>query len=173
MTKKTHLYENDEDRDNQQRVIEYVMNKWNFTAHDMPLAYEFDFACMRDKKVDAMVEVRCRNIDVNQFDTMIMSNKKYMWAIQNGDESLSIKNGKLSHIPFLFVVWWKKSKTLGYIDLNKRKEELIDKFYNPRGLVHRPELGLQLKDYRNDYRDRETLRHFKIKDFCIISNNFG
>ena len=102
MTKKTHLYENDEDRNNQQRVIEYVMYKWNFTAHDMPLAYEFDFACMRDKKVEAMVEVRCRNIDVNQFDTMIMSNKKYMWAIQNGDES---------HIPFLFVVWWKKSKT--------------------------------------------------------------
>ena len=93
MTKKTHLYENDEDRNNQQKVIEYVMYKWNFTAHDMPLAYEFDFACMRNKKVDAMVEVRCRNIDVNQFDTMIMSNKKYMWAIQNGDES---------HIPFLF-----------------------------------------------------------------------
>ncbi len=137
------LYESELDRINQQKAIEYLMTKWNFTAYDCPPNYPLDYLCKRDKDTVAFVEVRVRTNRMNKYPTMICSLKKYKFAKEVGE---------LFNIPILFLVHWTGCGTTAFIDM----------------VSNEPKLDIQLVDYRNDVRDLEPIVHWSIDRFTIL-----
>jgi len=77
MTRK--LYETDEDRSTEARVIARFRDAYSFSAaRKMPIACYLDYAMLENGIVTAVAEIKCRS---RFYDTMIVPVMKYLRAV--------------------------------------------------------------------------------------------
>lgn len=81
-------YQDKQDLENEEEVIEVVSNAWSTIPKKLPRKYEMDFALCRDRggnwnerfKIEAFTEVKCRTISSTSFDTKIIGIEKWLKA---------------------------------------------------------------------------------------------
>lgn len=105
------LYESEKDRENEERVAKFLSAKFNCTYFKLPIAYKADYAFLRDDKVVGLVEVRCRNVKFETYDTIMLSVHKRMDCLALA-QSLDV--------PVIFAVQYEDG--LYSIDLEKQPD---------------------------------------------------
>lgn len=61
----------------------------------MPISYHVDFAVLRDNKITAFLEIKCRDIKYDTYPDIILSFNKYMYGCELCNK---IK------VPFIFAI---------------------------------------------------------------------
>lgn len=102
-------YESEEDRANEQAVIDGIAGKFGLTSQKLPISYGLDYALYKKwGQLSSFVEVKCRNNESTKYKTIMVSLLKVMKA-----KELSDATGARC----LFVVEW--TDRLGIFDLCK------------------------------------------------------
>lgn len=86
------LYETSEDLGKERAVIADIEQRWRCQAQKMPVRYKLDYALMRDGKVCAWTEVKCRG---QRYGTYMISLDKISAGLRLSD---------LSKCPFIIIV---------------------------------------------------------------------
>lgn len=101
------LYETKEDLERERQIIESI-TPFGVKAQKLPIKNHLDFAMVRDGKVTALIEVRCRSTKMGDYDTFMGALDKVLHA-----RELSKACGCPA---FMFVQWTDK---LAYMDFNE------------------------------------------------------
>lgn len=64
------LYETDTDIQNERSVVEAICGAWGLSARKMKIACMIDYALIRDEKVVAVMEIKCRKYAADEIDRM-------------------------------------------------------------------------------------------------------
>lgn len=89
------LYESQRDRTNEQQVADFLSQKFDCTYFKLPIAYSIDYAFLREGKVVGFVEVKCRKVELQTYDTIMLSMHKRV-------DSLALANS--ISVPALFAI---------------------------------------------------------------------
>jgi len=76
------LYETEGQRKREYEVAIKAAETWKCKAQKIPISYHLDYAFMRDDKLCAWAEVKCRTNHVNAYPTYMLSMNKIMHGIQ-------------------------------------------------------------------------------------------
>lgn len=119
-------YESQTDRDNEMAVANMIAERFSAEFKKLSAAkYIADYIFHRERVPVAIVEVRCRTVASNAFDTLIMSSHK----IRKGQQ-LSEYLG----VPFLIAVRWSDRVSLRRIENDERfRVEVIGRPIESRG----------------------------------------
>lgn len=97
MTDHKPIYENEEDHDNEQRLANFLAEKWKCNMLRQKKLSQFDFIAYRDETPVAFLEFRRRTHLMNDYKTVIISMTKLVaWHSMSG----------ITKLPCLFVVEW-------------------------------------------------------------------
>jgi len=130
------LYENNEDRGNEEAVITEVCNIWHCEYQKLPLAYKLDYALMRDQKIVALSEIKCRNVPTDAYETIMISSLKAVAARRLSEEM---------KVPAMFIIRYQDD--IRFINFSEEPDSV--------------EVGGR-KD-RNDPQDIEIVFHYDRK----------
>jgi hypothetical protein len=136
MTMSRPLYENQEDRNNEEAVVTEVCHVWKCSHQKLPISYKLDYALMRDQKVNALCEIKCRNVPSDFYETIMISSLKVI-AARRLSEAMNV--------PCLFVIRYQDD--IRFINFNEEPDSV--------------EIGGR-KD-RNDAQDTEIVFHYDRK----------
>lgn len=101
-------YETQQDRENEEDVIKSFCLAFNNRNYDLnyfklPKSYILDYALVNsNNNIQALAEVKCRDVNKDQYDTLILSQKKMMAGIQYYDY-FRFTGG---HAEFLIIARW-------------------------------------------------------------------
>ena len=99
------------DEDNETEISAYLSYRWKCKMVKQGHYDKFDYIAVRDNKITAFVEIRCRTHNFGKFDDCFMSLTKKIRA-----DELTKSTG----LPCFFVVSW--DDNLGYVNLNQTFE---------------------------------------------------
>jgi hypothetical protein len=71
------MHETAQDLRNELDVIVAYAKMLNFGHQKLPIAYKADYALVEDGDVKAFVEIKCRNVNHDTYDTIILSLRKW------------------------------------------------------------------------------------------------
>jgi len=86
------LYETSEDLGRERDVVANIEKRWSCQAQKLPMRYKLDYALMRNGKVSAWAEIKCRG---QRYATYLISLDKV---------SAGLRLSEISSLPFLIVV---------------------------------------------------------------------
>ena len=101
-------YETEQDRQNEEDVIKSFCLAFNNKGYDLsyfklPKSYIIDYGLVNARNsIQAMAEVKCRNVDKDQYKTLILSQKKMMAGIQYYDYFRFTG----SNVEFIIIARW-------------------------------------------------------------------
>jgi len=99
-------YETEADLRNERDLISAINQLWQTSSAKLPRGYSLDYALTRDGRVVAFVEIKCRTVSSEQYETYMISLAKVLKA-----KSL----GNAVAVPAYLLVRWNDG--VGYIDL--------------------------------------------------------
>lgn len=73
-------YEAPEDRENELAAIGHLCREWNCGAQKLPVSYCVDFALVRNGRIFAWAEVKCRTNPSNHYPTYMIALNKIIAA---------------------------------------------------------------------------------------------
>ena len=100
-------YETQKDLDNEKQVIDLICNLTNATAHKLPISDHLDFAMFRDNDLVALVEIKRRKVNSQEWPTYMISYRKVKEARQ--------MSWDLSVPAYLFVQF---NDRIGYVNFD-------------------------------------------------------
>jgi hypothetical protein len=136
------IYEKEQDRENQSLVAKSFEKKWGYVFVESAPLCHWDFDAYFNNKLRALVEIKCRTISIEKFDTYIISQSK-MKNVYTASVDLGVKT-------ILIVRWIDMVGWLLYVEPNSY-EIMRGGRYD-----------------RNDLRDIESVIHIPIQDFQLI-----
>tara|TARA_R100001443_G_scaffold21655_1_gene33914 strand:+ start:24055 stop:24504 length:450 start_codon:yes stop_codon:yes gene_type:complete len=143
------IYEDKEDLENEERLIQIANLKWNCASKKESMANIIDYSMWRNGVLLGWVEIRVRNAKSTDYPTIICSLNKAETCIRRR------KNfGK----PVIFLVKWKGDNKIGWIDFKD-----VD-YKDEKTLWYQP------INYRNDKRDIGTVVQIPINKFHWIED---
>ena len=138
-------YESEQDRGNEDRIIDLVCKKWKAKAEKLPKRYIVDYGLYRDGELKAWAEIKCRNVPRSQYPTFFISLEKWL----KGRE-LAIR----TNVPFLLIVEW--TDGLRYLDARQYPQ---------------PPIKSGGRDDRDDWQDIEPMVHLQHEWFKVLVND--
>lgn len=132
------LYENEETKAKEQALGEVVCSKWQCTLQKVSIKYHVDCLAMRQDQAVAWVELRCRNNDMLQYPTLMISLAKVQ-----GSKRLQDDTG----LPVFLVVEW--NDTIRYTNLAQCDFTL----------------GFGGRNEMRDWQDQEPVCHIPLDQF--------
>ena len=76
------MYENEDDRNNEQAIMERLAAAWNIEYHKLPMSYRMDFAVTKADAIVGFAEVKMRRMNWGQYPTIMLSMSKVHTACQ-------------------------------------------------------------------------------------------
>lgn len=143
------IYEDKEDLENEERLIQIANLKWNCASKKESMANVIDFSMWRNGLIVGWVEIRVRNAKSTDYPTIICSLNKAKTCKERREYF-----GK----PVIFLVRWKGDNKTGWIDfedVNLKDEKTL--WYQPI-------------NYRDDKRDVGTVVQIPIDKFHMIDD---
>ena len=135
------LYENDETKAKEQALGDIVARAWKIKLQKVSIKYHVDCLAMRKDIAVAWVELRCRNNDMLQYPTFMISLAKVQ-----GAKRLEEDTG----LPVFLVVEW--NYAIRYTNL-----------------VHCDfTLGFGGRNDMRDWQDQEPVCHIPLEEFQVI-----
>ena len=92
------LYETEANRINERAVAKLIEGKWNCKCVKLKQAYALDYALIRDGKVIAFMEIKCRNYTMDKLNSM----GGFMISVHKWLEAKAICD--VSSVPLCLVV---------------------------------------------------------------------
>lgn len=132
-------YETASDRSAEREVAALIASRWSCTPVKLNDAYQLDYALLRDDKVAAWAEVKCRG---KRYSTYMLSLHKHIAA-----RELSAA----ARCPALLVVRW--PDWVGYLDLSAEPDSV----------------RMGGRTDRGDWQDIEPVAHFDVTRFRVLS----
>lgn len=134
------LYETQEDRDNEERIIKAISERYNISIVMCPPQYQFDAVVIKNGEVDTMLEIKTRTI----------SSKTYPTAIIGLNKVLHAHNIKAAtNISCNLIVEW--DDMVGMIDIRRFSKVTVGG-----------------RSDRGDPRDNSLVAHYPIKHFKTL-----
>lgn len=143
MNIKRPIYEDEEDKKNEEEWRRLIEEACSCTLQHLTMKYRFDFVVLRNGRAVAFAEVKNRTNSKNKYSTYMISSLK----IERG-MSFSEKFG----LPFYLFVKW--TDAYGYVLI---KKEIIES------------LQMQQSNFRGDEQDIEPCVHIRIGDFTFFN----
>lgn len=131
------LYESESDRSNERAVAQQINASWGVEVVKLPGLYPSDYAITKGKHITALLEIKCRNHELDTFETLWLSLRKV-----SGCKSMALE----AEIPFYLVVRFK----------HEIRWMLVAKKY-PTIFAGRTDRG--------DWQDMEPLVEFPVSKF--------
>lgn len=108
------LYENDQNRADEQRIADVVGRMTRCTFNKMPMSYRLDYAAVRDMEIIGWAEIKKRNYEFRKYSDFIISLGKYTAALHLSEDTnlpsrfyIQFGKGIYKHIPvFPIVTRW-------------------------------------------------------------------
>jgi hypothetical protein len=107
------IYETDADLARERQAVSVLCKFYDCTAVKLPISYGLDYSLIKDGKVVAMVEIKCRTNSSQAYDTIFVSVLKRMKALELR---------RAAGIPTLFVPCF--TDGVFVIDFNEKPDEL-------------------------------------------------
>ena len=133
------IYETIQDLTNESSVMYALSEKFNCTFRKMPRKYGLDYAALRDGRVVAFLEVKCRTCRSDKYEEYMLSLHKVMAAT---------KLSSTTNLPCFLVVAW--TDAIGYTHISA------------------PSVGFGGRQDRNDNDDMEPVALIPINHFHIV-----
>ena len=76
------MYENEDDRNNEQAIMERLAAAWDIEYHKLPMSYRMDFAVTKADSIVGFAEVKMRRMNWGQYPTIMLSMSKVHAACQ-------------------------------------------------------------------------------------------
>jgi hypothetical protein len=92
---------------NESSVISALSKKFNCTFRKMPIKYGLDYAALRNGRVVAFIEIKCRTCRSDKYDEYMISLHKVMAAA---------KLSSTTNLPCFLVVAW--TDAIGYTHIS-------------------------------------------------------
>ena len=137
------LYENDFDRSNQERLINFYMDYANATSYSCPPNYPLDYMCKRNGRIVAFVECRKRKKPFGFYPTVYCDMKKVIFG-RNVTEQFGV--------PVIFLV------------------EFSDNVVATVEFTEQGFIDMQQVNFRDDIYDLSPVMNWKLEQFKIIQN---
>ena len=106
----TRQYLNDQHVAEEKKLMNILQEKWDCKIDHQNKFAAYDCVAHRSRKPLAFIELRIRNYGYYEIPDIMISLSKLIVGRQQTD---------ITGIPSLFVVWWKKTDDIGWIDVNK------------------------------------------------------
>jgi hypothetical protein len=139
------MYENSATLEAERRAIMRYAKAWDYDVRKLPIRYNIDYAMMSQTKITAWAEVKCRNVDVNQYPSLMISAEK-IWA--------GLRMAAISNIPFILIIEW--LDVLGSLEV--KKEHALD-------------VRIAGRKDRDDWQDMEPMIFFPTNNFDFSKGN--
>lgn len=88
------LYETQLDQTREAVAIQLAASRWRASPVKLPMQYRIEYALMRDDRIAALVEVKCRDVASSQYPSLMLSLAKWQAGIALAG---------LLRVPFLVV----------------------------------------------------------------------
>lgn len=75
------LYETQLDKTREAAAIQLAASRWRASPVKLPMQYRIDYALMRDDRIAALAEVKCRDVDASQYPSLMLSLAKWQAGI--------------------------------------------------------------------------------------------
>lgn len=108
-------YLNEEHVKEEVRVAEFLSRKWKCTVEHQHKFSSYDCVAHVDQKPKAFIELRIINFGYYDLETIMISLTKLIAGKQQTE---------LTGVPSLFVVHWKNSGDVGWVDVNKINDDV-------------------------------------------------
>jgi len=138
-------YENNVTLDAERKAITRYAEAWGCDVRKLPVRYNVDYAIMNKDGIFAWAEIKCRNVDVNTYPTLMISAGK-IWA--------GLRMSQISGIPFMLVIEWRDA--IGSLEVLKEHV-----FY----------VRISGRQDRNDWQDMEPMIFFPTVIFDFSKGN--
>lgn len=135
------IYETSRHLSAEQKIAEVICNRFNCTFQKVPIKYGLDYAALRQGKICAFFELKCRTNPMRQYPDYMLSMHKLMAA-----QRINLTTA----LPCFLAVSW--TDAIGYA-------ELIPDCYD---------YGISGRKDRNDPDDIEPVGYIPIDQFRII-----
>lgn len=136
-------YESEEHLTEEAKVAYLLAEVWSATPSKLPKFYKCDWALVIKTNIKALLEIKCRDIMPDQYDTVILSADKWTYLI-NIDRALGV--------PALFCVRF-ADKSIRYIRPSHQKGFLVK---------------LGGRNDRQDWQDVEPVVHIPVDQMRIV-----
>lgn len=138
-------YENNTTLEAERKAILRYAQAWGCDVRKLPVRYTIDYAMISDNKISAWAEIKCRNVDVNQYATLMISAEK-IWT--------GLRMSQISGIPFILVIEWRD--VLGALVVKKE---------------HTYDIRIAGRKDRDDWQDMEPMIFFPTNIFDFSKGN--
>ena len=140
------LWETQDDLDREAAVVAVYAKIKGCEYEKLPIQYKADYAFLRDEDLKALVEIRCRNVSHDKYDTIMLSLLK--WHDVNA-------MARAINVPAMFVVRY--TDGIYSIPLREMPDEIT---MGGRALMR-------------DARDRELVVHYKVDRMRFVADVDG
>jgi hypothetical protein len=139
------MYENSATLEAERKAIMRYAKAWGCDVTKLPMKYTVDYAITNESGIFAWAEVKCRNVNVNKYTTLMISAEK-IWT--------GLRMSVISGIPFILIIEWLDA--LGALEV--KKWQALDIRIGGR------------KD-RDDWQDMEPMIFFPTNIFDFSKGN--
>lgn len=139
------MYENNATLEAERKAIMRYAKAWNYDVRKLPIRYNVDYAMLNQSSITAWAEIKCRNVDVNQYPTLMISAEK-IWS--------GLRMSAISNIPFILIIEW--LDVLGALEV--KKEHTLD-------------VRIAGRKDRDDWQDMEPMIFFPTNIFDFSKGN--
>jgi hypothetical protein len=137
------LYETPDNLRAEANLAAFIAERWQCQPQKLWQLSQIDYALLREKKLTALAEMKCRMNPKNAYDTYMLSLDKIM---------AGLRLQEVTDLPVFLVVRW--TDATGYLRICKPKF-----------------VGIGGRKDRNDRLDTELVGHFDTRSFIIIEEN--
>lgn len=135
------MYETEEHLEKERQVIAVVESKWKCEAVKLPISYALDYALMRNGRIAAFAEIRCRN---KRYDSYMLSLKKVLACLD-----LS----RVTALPSMLIVSLPDPQQIVWARMTP---QILGDF------------GFNGRNEMRDWQDKEPVAYIDMKEFTAL-----